>query len=73
MRRVLACLLLAGCGEIQGPDLPASSRLEYCGYDETPCEEPSPPSQETGSIRIEVVFCYTDGRVNHPICASIGL
>lgn len=47
---------LAGCGDVQGPTLPDTSRLEYCGYDDTPCEEPSPPP-ETGTIVITVRVC----------------
>ena len=51
MRLLLGCLLLSACGETTGPDLPATSRLEYCGYDETLCEEPAlpPPEPTCGS------------------------
>ena len=57
----LLCLisfLALACGEVAGPLTSAPQRLEYCGYDETPCEESAPPADTTsGWIVITVRLC----------------
>lgn len=43
VRWMLCLMLVVSCADLAGPFPGRPVHLEYCGYDETPCEEPSPP------------------------------
>lgn len=57
------------CTDVVGPRVPAPSNLEYCGYDETPCEEPGQPGDSTGTIVITVQTCVPwENDPTYPYC-----